>query len=160
MNTELVGFTGLLQIKHSVYACLVTQPCPTVQPLNCSLWGSSVHGIFQARILEWVAISYSKGSSWPRDLEISALSGGFFPGGSVGRVSVCNSGDPGLFPDLGRFPEEGKGNPLQDFFLENPTDRGAWQAPFYGLTESDSLSLWAVPSGKPNKHFNHVESFM
>ena len=33
----------------------------------CSLSGSSVHGIFQARVLEWVAISFSRGSSWPRD---------------------------------------------------------------------------------------------
>ena len=36
-------------------------------PMNCSLPGSSVHGILQARILEWVAISFSRGSSWPRD---------------------------------------------------------------------------------------------
>ena len=42
--------------------------CPTLcDPLGCSLPGSSVHGIFQARILEWVAISSSRGSSWPRD---------------------------------------------------------------------------------------------
>ena len=36
-------------------------------PWNCGSPGSSVHGIFQARILEWVAISFSRGSSWPRD---------------------------------------------------------------------------------------------
>ena len=36
-------------------------------PMDCSLSGSFVHGIFQARILEWVAISFSRGSSWPRD---------------------------------------------------------------------------------------------
>ena len=36
-------------------------------PMDCSLPGSSVHGIFQARVLEWVAISLSRGSSWPRD---------------------------------------------------------------------------------------------
>ena len=36
-------------------------------PMDSSLPGSSVHGIFQARVLEWVAISFSKGSSWPRD---------------------------------------------------------------------------------------------
>ena len=41
-------------------ACSVTQSCPTLcDPMDCSLPGSSVHGIFQARILEWVAISYS-----------------------------------------------------------------------------------------------------
>ena len=36
-------------------------------PMNCRLPGSSVHGIFQARVLEWVAISFSRGSFWPRD---------------------------------------------------------------------------------------------
>ena len=46
----------------------VTQSCPTLcDPMDCSLQGSSVHGIFQARVLEWVAISFSRGSSRPRD---------------------------------------------------------------------------------------------
>ena len=36
-------------------------------PMDCSLPGSSVHGIFQARVLEWGAISFSRGSFWPRD---------------------------------------------------------------------------------------------
>ena len=42
----------------------VAQSCPTLcNPMDCSLLGSSVHGIFQARVLEWVAISFSRGSS-------------------------------------------------------------------------------------------------
>jgi len=46
----------------------VTQLCPTLcDSMDCSLLGSSVHGIFQARLLEWVAISFSRGSSQPRD---------------------------------------------------------------------------------------------
>ena len=46
----------------------VAQLCPTIwDPMDCNPSASSVHGIFQARILEWVAISYSRGSSWPRD---------------------------------------------------------------------------------------------
>ena len=46
----------------------VAQSCPTLcDPIDCSLPGSSIHGIFQARILEWVAISFSGGSSQPRD---------------------------------------------------------------------------------------------
>ena len=46
----------------------VTQLCPTLcNPMDCSLPGSSVHGIFQAIVLEWIAISLSRGSSWPRD---------------------------------------------------------------------------------------------
>ena len=48
--------------------CLVSWSCPTLwDPMVCSPPGSSVHGIFQARMLEWVAISFSRGSSWPRD---------------------------------------------------------------------------------------------
>ena len=47
--------------------CLVAQLCLTFDPSNCSPLGSSVHRIFQARKLEWVAISYSRVSSCPRD---------------------------------------------------------------------------------------------
>ena len=43
-----------------------------------------------------------------------------FPGGSDGKESACNAGDPGLIPGLGRFPGEGNGNPLQYSYLENP----------------------------------------
>ena len=47
---------------------LVAQSCLTLcDPMDCSLPGSSNHGIFQARVLKWVAISFSRESSWPRD---------------------------------------------------------------------------------------------
>ena len=49
-----------------------------------------------------------------------------FPGGSDGKASVYNAGDPGSIPGLGRSPGEGNGNPLQYYCLENPMDRGAW----------------------------------
>ena len=54
---------------YTVCVCvLVTQSCQTLcDPMDCSPPGSSVHGILQARILEWIAISFSKGSSQPRD---------------------------------------------------------------------------------------------
>ena len=48
-----------------------------------------------------------------------------FPGGSDGKVSVCNVGDLGLIPGLGRYPGEGNGYPLQYSCLENSMDRGA-----------------------------------
>ena len=52
----------------SWWCCLLAKLCPTLLwPMDHSLPGSSVHGISQARILEWVAISYSRGSSQPRD---------------------------------------------------------------------------------------------
>ena len=47
-------------------------------------------------------------------------------GGSDGKVSVYNAGDPGSIPGSGRSPGEANGNPLQDYCLENPMDRGAW----------------------------------
>ena len=53
---------------------LVAQSCPTVcHPMGCSLPGSSIHGILQARRLEWRAISYSTGSSQPRDQTLCPL---------------------------------------------------------------------------------------
>ena len=48
-----------------------------------------------------------------------------FPGGSEGKDSACNAGNPGSIPGLGRSPGEGNGNPLQYSHLENSTDRGA-----------------------------------
>ena len=46
----------------------VTQSCMTLcDPMDCSLPGSPIHGTFQARVLEWIAISFSRGSSLPKD---------------------------------------------------------------------------------------------
>ena len=47
--------------------------------------------------------------------------------------SAYNAGDPGLIPGSGRSPGEGNGNPLQYSCLENPMDRGAWQATVHGV---------------------------
>ena len=55
-------------IKKAEIESEVAQSCPTLcDPMDCSPEGSSVHGVLQARILEWVAISFSRGSSRPRD---------------------------------------------------------------------------------------------
>ena len=61
-----------------------------------------------------------------------------FPGGSDGKASVYNAGDPGLIPGLERSPGEGNGNLLQDYCLENPMDRGAWQATVHGAAKSQT----------------------
>ena len=61
-------------------ACvLVTQLCLTLwDPMDCSPPCFSVHGILQARILEWVAVPFSRGSSWPRDLtQVFSIAGRF-----------------------------------------------------------------------------------
>ena len=129
-----------------VCACSVAQSCPALSdPMDCSPPGSSVHGIFQARILEWVAISSSRDQvqvlcvssqlaknlpamtvtllwflvrklHWRRDkLPTPVLLG--FAHGSDGKESFCNAGS---IPDLGRSPERRHGNPLKySFFLNN-----------------------------------------
>ena len=56
-----------------------------------------------------------------------------FPRSSVGKESACSEGDPGLIPGSERSPGEGNGNPLQYSCLENPMDRGAWQAAVHGV---------------------------
>ena len=59
-----------------------------------------------------------------------------FPGGPDSKASVYNAGDLGSIPGLGRSPGEGNGNPLQDYCLENPMDRGAWEATAHGVAKS------------------------
>ena len=127
-------------------------------PMDCSLPGPPVHGILQARVLEWVAISFSRGSSRSRDqTQVSmspSLAGEFFTtsntlnGGvaSTGaslvlqdKKSTCkagDSGDLGWISELGRSPGGGNGNPLQDSYLGNPMDRGAWRATVHGVAKS------------------------
>ena len=66
-----------------VFTCSVAQPCLTLcDPVDCSPPGSSVHGILQAGILEWVAVPSPRGSSLPRDQThvscVSCTAGGFF----------------------------------------------------------------------------------
>ena len=68
----------------------VARSCPTLcDPRDCSPPDSSVHGILQTRILEWVAISFSRGSSQPRDQTwISYIEGRFF---TIGATQEAHS---------------------------------------------------------------------
>ena len=59
-----------------------------------------------------------------------------FPGGSNGEDSACDVGDLGLIPGFGRSPGEGHGNALQYSCLENPMDRGVWQAIVPGVSKN------------------------
>ena len=56
--------------------------------------------------------------------------------GSDNKEFTCNAGDLGSIPGWGRFPGGGHGNPLQYSCLENPMNRGAWQATVHGLAKS------------------------
>ena len=76
------------QVSHNKQQHACAQSCPTLcDPVGCSPPGSSVHGISQASILEWVAISFSRGSSRSKDWThiscISCLAGGFFTTGAT-----------------------------------------------------------------------------
>ena len=61
---------------------------------------------------------------------------GGFPGGSDSKESACSAGDQGSISGSGRSPEEGNGNPLQYFCVENPMDGRAWQATVHGVAKS------------------------
>ena len=98
--------------------------CSVAQPP-----GFSAHGIFQTRMLEWVAIPFSRGSSWPRDWTQDSLV-------AQPVKSPCNAGDLSSMPGLGRSPGEGNGNPLQYSLLENSRDGGSWRATVHRVAKS------------------------
>ena len=74
---------------HECVHVWVTQLCLTVcDPMDCSPPGSSVHGILQARVLEWIATSFSRGSSWSKDqTQVSCIAGGFFTIWATGKTN-------------------------------------------------------------------------
>ena len=83
-----------------------------------------------------------------------------FPGGSDGKASAYNTGDPGSIPGSGRSPEEGNGNPLQYSCLENPVDGGTWQATVHGVAKSWiplSDFTFTVTFSSPNGSFQILE---
>ena len=101
----------------------VAQSCPTLSDLmDCSLPGFSVHGIFQARVLEWVPV--------PSPQVVLVV-----------KILPASAGDirnAGLIPGLGRSPGNGYHNPLQCSCLENPMDRGAWPAMVHRVPKSQT----------------------
>ena len=144
----------------------VAQSCPTLSdPVNCRPPGSSVHGMFQARVLEWVAIAFSgrgRGKVQNTGFKKNKLGWGQGRPATGARLhSRCSV--PTISPNLmqrslvgcsrwgleeldptERFHfhfslscvGEGNGNPLQCSCLENPRDEGAWWAAVSGVTQS------------------------
>ena len=98
----------------------VGQSCLTLSnPMDCSLPGSSIHGVFQARVLEWVAIAFSILVSIQPDRAFLS----FFIDVLKWLVLTCGEGD---------------GTPLQYSCLENPMDGGAWWAAVHGVAKSQT----------------------
>ena len=131
----------------SVYVCVRTQSCLAFcNPMDHSPPGSTVHGIFQARILEWVVISCSKGSSQPRDWTwVFRIAGRYFNiwASPVAQL-VKNLHAMDLIPWVGNTPGEGKGSPLQYSGLENSMDYSPWGRKESDMTEPLSLSLFKI----------------
>ena len=136
----------------------VTQLCPTLcDPVDCSLPGFSVHGILQARILEWVTISFSRGSSRPRDRTRSlALEADTLTSEPPGKP-LCfedTGKDPVLvcLPDIKGFPgsSDGKesaynaGDRVRSLGREDPLEKEM-------ATHSSTLA-WIIPwTEKPGR---------
>ena len=97
------------------YSCLEN-------PMGRGAWWAAVHGVSQSRT-QLKRLSSSSCSRREKG----------FPHSSVGKSPACNAGDLGSIPDSGRSLGEGNGNPLQYSCLENPMDKGAWQAIVYGI---------------------------
>ena len=136
----------------------------------------SVHGILQARILEWIAVPSSRGSSPPRDwTQVSSLQVDstiwprrqwhptpvLLPGKShrwrslVGCSPWCCRVGQDWATSLSGIGE-GNGNPLQCSCLENPRDRGAWWVAVYGVSQSQTRLKWL--SSSSSYHLNHKGS--
>ena len=129
--------------------------------MDCCPPGSLVHGIFQAWILEWVAISFSRGSSRPWDwIQVSSIVGRRFTIWAtreayayISQVALVVKNPPanardirdtGLIPGSGRSLGEGNDSPFQCFFLEKSMDRGAWWATVNGVEKNQTwLSMLA-----------------
>ena len=78
--SDVLVMTPYFKKRLTDWLTEVAQSCPTLcDPMDCSLSGSSVYGIFQARVLEWIAISFSRGCSWPRNrTRVSHIAGRHF----------------------------------------------------------------------------------
>ena len=101
----------------------VVQSCPILSdPMDFSLPGSSIHGIFQARVLEWGAIAFSAQQLEPDNKH--EFEG--FPSGWDGKESACNVGELGLIPGIGKIPWKREWLPILIFFPGESMDREAW----------------------------------
>ena len=122
-------------------------------------WWAAVHGVAQS----WTRLKWLSSSSIPLLLYFHdkvflsfLFCCGGFPGGtsgkglpcsSKGKESACNAGDQGSIPWSGRSSGEGNGNPLQCSYLENPMNRGVWQATVHRVAKS-----WTRLSNCTHKH--------
>ena len=96
-------------------------------------WHASIHGVAKSRtqLSDWTELNWKQYRLCIYHSSCLYKRGKF----AVSKESACNAGEPGSIPGSGRSPGEGNGNPLQYPCLENPMDRGAWQAAVHGVAK-------------------------
>ena len=109
-------------------------------------WQATVHGVVKSQMrlsdyhsLTPLQIEKLTSCDWTRRLQVFLPKGSYrwaFPSGSNGKEPACNAGDLGLILEWGKSPGEGHDNPLQYSCLENPMDRGTWQATIHEAAKS------------------------
>ena len=147
---------GLLQARTLEWAAFLPTTVFTTQGSNpglphCRWILCQLSHKGSPRILEWVAYPFSRRSSQPRNrTRVYCITSGFFTLWAIREAQVvkkppANAGDlrdVGLIPGSGRSPWEGNDNPLQYPCLENPMDRGAWQASAHSVAKSQTWLKW------------------
>ena len=103
-SSSLWNYRTFVPKKVKVKEIEVVQSCSTLcDSMDCSLPGFSIHEIFQARVQEWVAISFSRGYSQLRDrTQVSHIAGKFFTTWATRKVQRIQSIGQKVLPDLGR----------------------------------------------------------
>ena len=92
-------------------------------------------------------------------LNVPQVNSELSPGGSDGKESACNAGEPGSIPGLERCPGEGNGNPFQYSCLENSMDRGAWGAYIqWGHNESDMTEWLTLSLSNSERQFDELKN--
>ena len=93
-----------------------------------------------ANYIQYLLITYNGKESDKRYIYLYTIH--THPGGSVVKNLPANAGDAGLIPGSGRYPGGGNGNPLQYSCLENPMNKGLWQATVHGITKNQIRILY------------------
>ena len=132
-------------------------PCP----LSFRVWSNSgplnwwCHPIISSSVVLFSSclLSFLVSGSLPMIHYIRLLKNiyEYFPCSSADKEFACNRGDQGSIPESGRSPGEGNRNPLQYSSLENPMDRGAWQATVHEVTRVGH-NLVTKPAPPPPKY--------
>ena len=134
----------------------VAQSCPTLcDPMDCTLPGSSIHGIFQARILEWIAISFPRRSSQPRGwTQASCIVGRYFTVWGTREVFLVNKAEVNVFLKLSCFfydPVD-VGNLISDSSAFSKSSLNIWKFSVHVLLKPSLKNFEHYPDSIWNEH--------